>query len=714
MALAGHFGYYARTRRTLETDRDRGAELTDVETPLAPNLSTDATRPNSPAGSQSNTPANPVSSPVDSSIRPVEDEPTYVLERLVAQVERRRLAWTRVDTVAAEMVLVHLLLLLLIVARGSFYVGDLQAQTSAVGHSFWQFVTATDGARATPLPRALDWIAARWFPLRHGPAVAVTLAVRMLLALGFWRVLRRLFGPRVVTLVPLALLLFTPALIPATAWYRSALTVLICTTAVVWAVDAHLRWVLYRHRTDLVVLAAVTLIGLACYQQTAALPVFLLGFTLAVFTSRDRRFRSELLAALLGVLVSAVTVAAAVVAGQLRGYDHGSLPSILDVGRLSWSATNRTVLPLLLGGPYRWTHLTPFAGVPRPGLQARTVALLVLLVALAVIARRAPQRVVRALVLLLACLLPTAAIVVAGRSGWSTRELTTAAGNTRLWATLVPGFLLAGALAAIPSRVGVNTDPHIDSPADENIDAGENADGVIGGSKRGRVWRIPIATLGGALVIVLALAGSVVSSLAYASDWWNNPTDRWLADVRGSLGNAEPRPRTLATPIPAWVVPAWATKSIPTDAELIRMFRPDSRFYDGDGPGTVLNDFGFRSLYKTNVLASTPPGICTAALPVDSSDPVTVRFPLTVRYQTNAQIEVGLLLSSPTRIGLQIAIASGDIVTPQRLSNDELSAGPHTLHLPVPYGQSVSAVLIQAQVAKNSCISAVRVWTPQT
>src|SRR4051795_6960593 len=71
---------------------------------------------------------------------PIHDLAIFVPERLARAVERRRNAWTQIDTVAGWLIALHLVLLLVIVGRGSFYLDDLRAQGYAVNQPFWHFI----------------------------------------------------------------------------------------------------------------------------------------------------------------------------------------------------------------------------------------------------------------------------------------------------------------------------------------------------------------------------------------------------------------------------------------------------------------------------------------------------------------------------------------------------------------------------------------------
>jgi len=673
--------------------------------------------------------------PVSERPEPQGDLTLFVPEGLTRVYDRRRAAWTTVDTTAAWLIAAHLLLLLVIVGRGALFMDDLRAQGYALDQPFLSFIMGSNGTHFAPGPRVLDWFQSRLAPLEHGPAVAITLVIRLLLAVGFWRVLRRLFGPRLVTLVPFTMLLVTPALIPATTYYRQSITIVACTMFIVWAVDAHLRWVIYRHRGDLVAVGVATVLGLGFYEKAAMIPVILLALTVALFATRpvgksgpgtdeqpgtDERPRTDeqpgtderprttgrpgaVRAGLIAVGLTVVLVLIFLVIYRSGPYQQttGGLPTVVDVLRLLRDTISRTMIPLLLGGPYHWGYPGAYVGVPLLSMTARVLCLVLVLVALGLGARRQPGRVGRALFLLVAWVVPSVTIIAVGRFNELGYGLSTA---VRLWADLVPAFLLAGALAALPWRVGVHRqEPTRARPA------------AVATGTTGSVpppVEITVPALAGVLVVAVVLAGSVFSSLTYASKWWDNPTGLWIANARSSLENAEPYPRMLATPMPPGIIPSFVSLVFPSDAPLLLLMRPDLRFHDADGNTRVMNPAGVRSAFRTKGLATLDTkSLCIGALPAGNA-PATMTFPKPVPYASGAQLEVGLLLAEPTKVKVTVTTPDGKVLTPQRFSDEILTTGPHRLLFPLPYLKTVSSFTVQIAGTRTSCVSDAKIWVP--
>jgi hypothetical protein len=141
--------------------------------------------------------------------------------------------------------------------------------------------------------------------------------------------------------------------------------------------------------------------------------------------------------------------------------------------------------------------------------------------------------------------------------------------------------------------------------------------------------------------------------------------------------------------------------------------RPDIRFHDGDGDAKVMNAAGTRAPYIPNVLAQTKKvDLCLKAIPPGSGDPTEVKLNTTAMYVTGNQVEVGILLAEPTKVEVKVKTPLGQVLTPQRFSDTALPQGPHTLRLPVPFGQSVTSVEVSAANEQPACVTYARVWAP--
>lgn len=668
--------------------------------------------------------------------------PDFVPAALRRAIDQRREQWTRIDTLAAGIVGVQLFILFIEVVGGSYYLDDLRAQAYALNQPFWSFIMGSNGTHFAPLPRVIDWVQSRAFPLQHGPAVVLTLVVRLALAVNFWRLLRRIFGPRPLTLVPMVMLAITPAMLPATLWYRQSITIVACTVAMVWALDAHLRWLLHRNRLALAEVAAATVIGVCCYEKAAAIPIILTAATLALFghvgrrrrgTQTDGQVRSR---AVTSILFSSAVVGVFLLIYRSGPYDQGSErgPSVIDVLHLAWDVATRNIIPLLLGGPYSWTFTDTYAGTAHLSTTAIAITIVITGIAAVVAALRRPAPAARALVLLLAWLLPSVSIVAIGRFDALDLVLADA---TRLWIDLVPAFLLAVALAVLPWEIGAcrstgkGTDtagpvasavagqgPRANLPAASrggrraSRDRGQPTDRT---REREAPTELTLPALAGGLALAIIAVGSAVSTGSYVSRWWDNPTGDYLANMRTSVTQAEAYARVLATPLPEAVMPSWVSSELPTSAPLMRLLRDDLRFHDGDGPVRALNSAGVLTPILQVPIASTAPApLCVKKIRAGTTTRTGIKFTQPAVYVPGAQVDVGLLLTEATQLKVQVRAKDGRVLTPTAFSTAPVPGQAHVLHYPVPLGETITGVYVTTTATTDVCVTSARVWAPVT
>ncbi len=617
---------------------------------------------------------------------------------------------------------IQLFILFVETIGGSFYLDDLRAQAYALDQPFWSFIIGSNGTHFAPLPRILDWVQSRAFPLEHGPAVIITLVIRLFFALLFWRVLRRLFGARMLTLVPLTLLVITPAMLPATLWYRQSITIVACTVAMIWAVDAQTRWLLGHRRGALAEVGLATAVGLGCYEKAAILPVILLGLTVALFARRSAPRRAgtpEILRpAAISILLSGLVVGVFLAIYRSGPYDQGpgGSPSLGDVLHLTWDTVTRDIIPLLLGGPYHWSFSAQYAGQAHLSTTAAVIVLLITGVAIVLTGLRRPSPMLRGWVGLLAWTVPSVAVVAAGRFDSLQLYLADA---TRLWVDLVPAFILAGALALLPWQVGVCRSARSTRPgpaaAKPRLDTVNGIDGHRLAARPRDPFVLTIPALAGGLVIAVISIGSGVSTVSYLSKWWDNPTGDWIANMRSSVTQAEPYARVLATPLPETVMPFWVSSQLPTSAPLLQLIRPDLRFNDGDGNARALNPSGQLTPILPVAIATTARAkLCAKVIPIGRKAYTGVKFTTAARYVAGAQVEVGVLLGEVTPVRVQVLTQDNQRITPQTFSTAPLSAGAHVLRYPVPLGKTLIGLYVQTNATKNGCISNAWVWAPLT
>lgn len=649
--------------------------------------------------------------------------PNLVPAPLRRAIDHRREQWTRIDTIASGIIALQLFVLFIEVVRGSYYLDDLRAQAYALDQPFWSFIMGSNGTHFAPLPRVIDWVQSRAFPLEHAPAVILTLAIRLVLAVTFWRLLRRIFGPRGLTLVPLVILAITPAMLPATLWYRQSITIVACTAAIVWALDAHLRWLLSGRLGALAEVVLATAVGVCFYEKAAAIPILLVAATVTLFgrvrrrrqTGAGMRGRPVRNRAAVSALLTSAVVGIFLAIYRSGPYDQGTgqTPSVVDVLHLTWDTLVRDIVPLLLGGPYSWSYNSTYAGTAHLSSTAVAVTVVITGVALLLAGWRRPGPTARALLLLIAWTLPSVTIVAVGRFDSLGLLLADA---TRLWVDLVPAVILAVALAALPWQIGACRS--VSAPTSPNAAAGSGRRANRDRS-RARQSRSPaeltVPALAGGLALAIIAVGSAVSTASYVSKWWDNPTGSYLANMSTSVTQAEAYARVLATPLPDQVMPPWVSTELPTSAPLLQLLRKDLRFHDGDGSTRALDQAGTLSpILQAPIASSAPAPLCVRKIPAGRTTRAGIPFTEPAVYVRGAQVDVGVLLSEAATVKIQVRAADGSVLTPQTFGSQQVPGGAHVLHYPVPLGITIDGVYVTTNAASDVCVTSARVWAPVT
>ena len=523
----------------------------------------------------------------------------------------------RLDLAALALGAGSLVPLTWLLLRGSFYIDDLRAQSYAAGRSWWPFVVQSNGTHLTPGARTLDWLQVTFAPLDHGVAVAITVGIRVLLLVGTWRLLRMLFGRRWILLVPFAIVATTPALVPPTAWYRQSITALVAALALVWATDQHVRWLRDRRTRHLVGAAAWVAVGLLFHEQSAAIVPWLFALTLALppfpNPATEQRRLSTLLRAWPAWAAYAALLVAYGVAYVAGPFDHADGGQALTVGLVLTMAGHHALDGLatgLLGGPWRWQVTSPYYGIadaPRP-LAVLSLAVFIGLFAWAAVRnwRRATGAALLLVVTYVACAAPIAAgrLPVIG---------TVVALEYRFWPILVVPVLVCVLLAFLPPTWEA-------SAAIPVAHVGE------------RTYRLLLA--GGALLVVLLAAGTVLSTLRWDELWHQNPTGTYVATLRSALDRLPPEVALLPTVPPAEVMPGWVQPGYDT-RDLIAPVDDDRDAYGISGQAVVADSAGrlVPPVYHRVVGSGTGPvNGCGWALS-QGAGPLTV--PLTKRAPTS-------------------------------------------------------------------------------
>ncbi|MGK5442695.1 hypothetical protein ACSNN7_12895 [Micromonospora sp. URMC 105] len=331
--------------------------------------------------------------------------------------------WARVHpvrAVAVAMILVSLAWRAQLASRGYLAVDDYMLIARAAEAELTPgFLLTLYNNHFMPAALLITWLVTRAAGLAYWPYVLILTAAQAILAVSFARLLRTLVRPGWALLVPLAVFLFSPLTLEATSWWAVGVNMLPMQIAMVLAVGAQVRYVRTGRRRHLVTLALAVLFGLLFFEKALLVVplVFLLTAFLfvggppvrAVLTTVRRYWPSWLL--LTGLSLGFLALYGSRAESSLRRPD-----SLGEVFSFLWQLLGSTVVPGLLGGPWRWLPAGDGAPVTAPPELGRWIAWAAFLV-LVVLTVRLRRVAGRAWLLLASYLTLVTALLAATRLG---------------------------------------------------------------------------------------------------------------------------------------------------------------------------------------------------------------------------------------------------------------------------------------------------------
>ena len=371
-----------------------------------------------------------------------------------------------------------------------------------------------------PATWLLAWAITHTSTMAWAPAALVTLAMVAAIDVMLLLLLCRLFGRHQGILAPYVIYLGTPLTLFPTLWWAAAMQWLPTSLSLVTALYCHVRYVAEGRARFAAGAVLAVVAGLLFFEKAATVIPLLAFYTIAYCVEGPlprriwravRRFPRY--------WTAQAVVLATYTALYLR--NPVNLPSVedaSDVVELAREMILDTFFPGLLGGPLRWTPVTPdtVAALPLPPPWLRVLAAVVvaLTVGLSCLLRRGAWR---AWVLLAAFLAISVDLVARTRLGLlgpvigrDSRYLC----DVALFASVCLG------LATLPLRPGLDASAH----------------GTASGPARRRVPLAGVVTLVVALIAVCGL----VSTQRFMPGWRQNPAKSYLAnlsqDVAASAG----------------------------------------------------------------------------------------------------------------------------------------------------------------------------------
>ncbi|MGB2569190.1 hypothetical protein ACPFP2_12155 [Micromonospora citrea] len=393
--------------------------------------------------------------------------------------------WARahpVRAVAAAMILVSLVWRAQLASRGYLAVDDYMLIARAAEADLTPgFLLTLYNNHFMPAALLITWLVTRAVGLAYWPYVLILTAAQAVLAVSFARLLRTLVRPGWALLVPLAVFLFSPLTLEATSWWAVGVNMLPMQIAMVLAVSAQVRYVRSGRRRHLVTLGLAVLLGLLFFEKALLVVplVFLLTTFLfvggppvrAVLTTVRRYWPSWLVLTALSLGFLALYGSRA--ESSLRRPD-----SLGEVFSFLWQLLGSTVVPGLLGGPWRWLPAGDGAPVTAPPELGRWIAWVAFLV-LVVLTVRLRRVAGRAWLLLASYLTLVTALLAATRLGSIYSDVAGAVpryvSDVVVVAALCIGVALLG-LRPVPDRFAPADPPRAD-PGDDPQPATGNGNG---------------------------------------------------------------------------------------------------------------------------------------------------------------------------------------------------------------------------------------------
>ena len=233
----------------------------------------------------------------------------------------------------------------------------------------WSYLMWVDGGHMLPLGFAIAWAMARISLYNWPLACLYILALLAAACLALLRMLRTLFGNRPAILIPLALYVFSPLALGAVTWWAQALEFLPLELAIFMAVDAHVRYLRGGRFRSALAAAGWLLLGMAAADRGAVVPLLLFALTSAFFVegrwavAAVRAVRRYWRAwVLYGSLLAGYGVVFAI---QLhKSGDPTVSPGVASLANLASTLVGTTMVPGLLGGPWRWSFDSTTANPP--------------------------------------------------------------------------------------------------------------------------------------------------------------------------------------------------------------------------------------------------------------------------------------------------------------------------------------------------------------
>ena len=455
--------------------------------------------------------------------------------------------WLRkhgVTVAALTLIAIQLVWTAVLLAHSYFRQDDFRYLDRALADGLnWSYLMWVDAGHLLPLGFAVAWAMAR-ISLYNWPLTSLLiLALMAATCLALLRMLRTVFGNRPAILIPLTVFVFGPLSLAAVTWWAVALEILPLELAMFMAVDAHVRYLRSGRFRGALAAAGWLVLGMAAMDKGAVVPLLLFALTSAFFVEGrwavaavravSRYWRAWVL---YGGLLAAYGVVLAI---RLLGSGAPTAgPAAASLANFASALVETTLVPGLLGGPWRWLSFGSVMANPPVALQQLSWAVGALVVIASCAYRR---RAWRAWAILFGWVLAADIVPVAiGRLGAGGAGFATLAGlQVRYVADAAAVFVLCLGLAFLPAagETGVS---RFRLPAEAPAATGH----AIARS----------AQVTAAVVLAIFLAGSFWSLQSLERISHTGAARSYIATARVALAQAPRGAVIVDTPTPAMIM----------------------------------------------------------------------------------------------------------------------------------------------------------------
>ena len=300
---------------------------------------------------------------------PDEDEPGWLSR------------WARRDpvrAVAAVLIVVQLAVRADIASRGYLAMDDFVLVSQAADSKLTPdllFGIYID--HLMPGAMLITWLITHTVGLAYWPYVLILLIGQAAVSIAFYRLLRLLFRPGWGLLIPLGIFLFTPLTLENTSWWWSGVNVLPMQLAIVLAVGAQVKYIRTGRRRHLVTLGLSVVLGLIFFEKSVLIAplVFLITACLFVKGGPLRSIGRAAVRYWPSWLVLTAVSGAYVWLYLSRAESMLHAPaSVREVLTFLRQIVGHTLIPGLLGGPWRWLDVGDGAPLVAPDDVRRWLA----------------------------------------------------------------------------------------------------------------------------------------------------------------------------------------------------------------------------------------------------------------------------------------------------------------------------------------------------